>query len=124
MYEKYGPNINMNNSENSAYSDIKISTNDITTDNTTSDYSIINAKPDSNGFMYYDSYLDRPALSNAMKNMKLRSTDCSNIFCQQVGDDGSYNNQKHYYWNEKKSTMILIPGVYYVNDCDYYDKIY
>jgi hypothetical protein len=41
-------------------------------------------------------------LSAKLKEMKLRPTSCPNIFCQQVADDGTYNNQKHYYWNNDK----------------------
>jgi hypothetical protein len=42
------------------------------------------------------------ALSAKLKEMKLRPTSCPNIFCQQVADDGTYNNQKHYYWDNDK----------------------
>ena len=91
--------------------------------NISSDGTIIR-KTDNNGFSDYDSYLDNPRLSNALKDMKLRSTSCPNIFCQQVADDGTYNNQKHYYWNNEEWTMTLIPWVYYVSDCSYYDSTY
>ena len=61
------------------------------------------------------------ALSAKLKEMKLRPTSCPNIFCQQVADDGTYNNQKHYYWNNDKGTMTLIPSVYRVSECSAYD---
>ena len=61
------------------------------------------------------------ALSAKLKEMKLRPTSCPNIFCQQVADDGTYNNQKHYYWNNDKWTMTLIPSVYHVSECSAYD---
>ena len=124
IYEKYGSNISMNGNKISAYNTIMDNKKDNKFDDNNSNIKVVNAKPDKNGFMYYDSYLDRPTLSNAMKDMKLRSTNCSNIFCQQVGDDGTYSNQKHYYWNDKEWTMTLIPWVYYVSDCEYYDEIY
>ena len=118
MYEKFGSNVYLNNwSKNldNAYNN--------STTNTSNNNSVVR-KTDSNGFSYYDSYLDNPRLSNAMKDMKLRSTYCPNIFCQQVGDDGTYSNQKHYYWDDEKWTMTLIPWVYHVSDCAYYDRIY
>lgn len=119
MYEKYGSNVNMNGSNITVYTEASTNTSNNVSNNTS-----VVRKTDSNGFSYYDSYLDNPRLSNAMKEMKLRSTNCSNIFCQQVGDDGTYSNQKHYYWNDKEWTMTLIPWVYHVSDCAYYDWIY
>jgi hypothetical protein len=78
----------------------------------------------SHWFKYYNDYLDYPMLSAAMKDMWLRSTSCPHIFCQQVADDWTYRNQKHYYWDSVKWKMILIPNVYFVSDCEYYDQIY
>jgi hypothetical protein len=97
MYEKYGSNVNMNGSNVTGYTEASTNTSNNASNNTS-----VVRKTDSNAFSYYDSYLDNPRLSNAMKEMKLRSTNCSNIFCQQVGDDGTYSNQKHYYWNDKE----------------------
>ena len=74
-------------------------------------------------FCYAEDY-DDPDLSSAIKSLWLRSTYCPNIFCQAVADDGTYSNQKHYYWNQDSKKMILIPNVYYVSDCDFYDKKY
>ncbi len=124
-YEKFGSNVYMNWNKaptKSTNNSVKTTSN-ISTDNNSNNTPVVR-KTDSNGFSYYDSYLDNPRLSNAMKEMKLRSTYCSNIFCQQVGDDGTYSNQKHYYWNDEEWTMTLIPWVYYISDCAYYDKIY
>ncbi len=117
MYNKFGSNVYLNNWSNNSIN----TKNNLT--NKSSNNSVVR-KTDSNGFSYYDSYLDNPRLSNAMKDMKLRSTYCPNIFCQQVGDDGTYSNQKHYYWDDIEWTMTLIPWVYYISDCEYYDKIY
>ena len=74
-------------------------------------------------FCYAEDYNDSD-LSSAMKSLWLRSTYCPNIFCQAVADDGTYSNQKHYYRNQDNKTMTLIPNVYYVSDCSYYDKKY
>lgn len=74
-------------------------------------------------YKYYNDYYDKD-LSNAMKDMSLRSTFCPNIFCQQVADDWTYQNQKHYYRDSKNKKMVLIPNVYYVSDCAYYDSVY
>lgn len=89
-----------------------------------SDIEPANTKSVSHWFKYYDDYLDYPMLSAAMKDMWLRSTSCPHIFCQQVADDWTYRNQKHYYWDSVKWKMILIPNVYFVSDCEYYDQIY
>ena len=54
-------------------------------------------------FKDYKDYEEiNKTLSLKLKEMKLRPTSCPNIFCQQVADDGTYNNQKHYYWNNDK----------------------
>ena len=73
-------------------------------------------------FKDYKDYeeINQP-LSSKLKEMKLRPTSCPNIFCQQVADDGTYNNQKHYYWNNDKWTMKLMPSVYHVSECSEYD---
>jgi hypothetical protein len=53
-------------------------------------------------FKDYRDFASNEKLSAKLKEMKLRPTSCPNIFCQQVADDGTYNNQKHYYWNNDK----------------------
>ena len=72
----------------------------------------------------YKDYKENTDLAEAMKAMKLRATSCPNIFCQQVADDWTYNNQKHYYRDSRNKEMILIPNVYYVSDCTYYDRLF
>lgn len=121
LSDTFGDNIKLDWSTNSNNSLTKISDNSLTK---TYNNNPVTRKTDKNGFSYYDSYQDNPRLSNTMKDMKLRSTYCPNIFCQQVADDGTYNNQKHYYWNDSEWTMTLIPWVYYISDCAYYDRIY
>ena len=73
----------------------------------------------------YKDYRDfasiNPALSAKMKDMKLRATSCPNVYSQQVADDGTYNKQKHYFWNNDRWTMLLMPNVYHVYDCADYD---
>ena len=61
------------------------------------------------------------ALAKKMKDMKLRATACPNVYSQQVADDGTYNKQKHYFWNNDRETMLLMPNVYHVYDCADYD---
>jgi hypothetical protein len=70
---------------------------------------------------YKDFATINPELSAKLKDMKLRATSCPNVYCQQVADDGTYNKQKHYYWNNDRKTMVLMPDVYYVYDCADYD---
>jgi hypothetical protein len=50
---------------------------------------------------------------------KLRRTKARGVYCQQVGDDGTYNRQKHYYWSGKMEKWIELEGVYHVSSSDY-----
>jgi len=49
---------------------------------------------------------------------KLRTTYVPGIYCQQVADDGTYRNQKHYFYNQKKEKFVEIPGVYFISNTD------
>ncbi len=71
---------------------------------------------------YYPSDYNNPPLSKAMKELKLRSTNCPRIFCQEKADDWTFINQKHYYRDENQEIMIELTWVYYVSDCNYYDE--
>lgn len=74
-------------------------------------------------YYYADDY-DNPPLSKVMKEMKLRATYCPYIFCQTANDNWEYVDLKHYYWDEDNEKMILLPNVYYVSDCLYYDNLF
>ena len=49
------------------------------------------------------------------KFKNLRTTHVSGIYCQIVADDGTYRNQKHYFYNTQKEKLVEIPNVYYIN---------
>ena len=49
---------------------------------------------------------------------KLRTTYVAGIYCQQVADDGTYRNQKHYFYNMQKEQFIEIPNLYYIRSTD------
>lgn len=74
-------------------------------------------------YYYADDY-DNSSLSKVMKEMKLRATYCPYIFCQTANNDWKYVNLKHYYWDENNEKMILLPNVYYISDCSYYDNLF
>lgn len=44
----------------------------------------------------------------------LRTTNVGGIFCQQVADDGTYHNQKHYFYNNKTKKLVEVPHTFYV----------
>ena len=46
----------------------------------------------------------------------LRTTYVPGIYCQQVADDGTYRNQKHYFFNTKTQNMVEIKNLYYVSN--------
>jgi len=74
-------------------------------------------------YYYADDY-DNPPLSKVMREMKLRATYCPYVFCQTANDSWEYVNLKHYYWDEDNEKMILLPNVYYISDCLYYDDLF
>ena len=71
-------------------------------------------------FYFHNDY-NNPALSQAMEKMHLRSTYCPYIFCERENENWEYSNLRHYYRDEEKEEMIILPGVTYVSDCSYYD---
>ena len=46
----------------------------------------------------------------------LRTTFVRGVYCQQVADDGTYRNQKHYFYNKKTQEMIEIQGMYFISN--------
>jgi prepilin-type N-terminal cleavage/methylation domain-containing protein len=52
----------------------------------------------------------------AAEAMGLRATYAACVYCQKVGDDGTYSNQKHYVWNPKNGTFeLLSDSIFYTN---------
>lgn len=45
----------------------------------------------------------------------LRTTYIPGIYCQIVSNKGTYEQQKHYFYNTNTQELVEIPGVYYIS---------
>lgn len=61
---------------------------------------------------------EHEAFEKAMKDLGLRTTFNSEVFCEQHNPDmppGDWRFQRHFYWDSEKRVMVVMPGIYYVS---------